>query len=124
MASKVTFLPSDFIVEETHFSPLPENSLVVLDDFAFRQANNKQAKLNFNRIVNYVLRHKKITLVLVIHNLFHNNLSTEILYAPHLFLSYSNIGYLIIRCDIFIFFNNALGINFILQKIIYASGWS
>jgi len=84
-------------VNETNFATIPENSLVVLDDFAFRQANNKQAKLNFQKVVNYILRHKKITLVLIIHNLFSNNLSTEILYATHLFLSYSNLGYLIMR---------------------------
>jgi hypothetical protein len=99
--SGISFLESDFTVNETNFATIPENSLVVLDDFAFRQANNKQAKLNFQKVVNYILRHKKITLVLIIHNLFSNNLSTEILYATHLFLSYSNLGYLIMRWDYF-----------------------
>lgn len=77
--SRISFLEMDFTVDEKNFSVIPENSLVVLDDFAFRQANNKQSKLNFQKVTNYILRHKKILLVLIIHNLFSNNLSNEIL---------------------------------------------
>jgi hypothetical protein len=95
--SEITFLPADFTVDEDNFSSIPENSLVVLDDFAFKLANSKQAKVNFLRVVNYILRHKKITLILIIHNLFSNNLSNDILCAHHVFLSYSNLGYLIMR---------------------------
>jgi len=95
--SRISFLPDNFTVDEDNFSTIPENSLVVLDDFAFKLANNKQAKVNFLRVVNYILRHKKIVLILVIHNLFSNSLSNDILCAHHVFLSYSNLGYLIMR---------------------------
>jgi hypothetical protein len=95
--SRISFLPANFTVDEENFSSIPENSIVVLDDFAFKLANNKQVKVNFLRVVNYILRHKKITLILVIHNLFSNNLSNDILCAHHVFLSYSNLGYLIMR---------------------------
>lgn len=97
--SRISFLPDDFTVDKNNFSSIPENSIVVLDDFAFKVANNIQEKVNFRAVVNYILRHKKITLILIIHNLFGNNLSTDILSAPHLFFSYSNMGYSIMRWD-------------------------
>ena len=95
--SRISFLPANFYIDEENFSAIPENSLVVLDDFSFKLANNKQEKINFLKVVNYILRHKKITLILVIHNLFGNNLANDILCAHHVFLSYSNLGYLIMR---------------------------
>ncbi len=85
--SRISFLPANFNIDEENFSSIPENSLVVLDDFSFKLANNKQEKINFLKVVNY--------LILVIHNLFSNNLSNDILCAHHVFLSYSNLGYLI-----------------------------
>ena len=95
---RISFLERDFTVDEENFSKFPENSLVVLDDFSFRVTNIKQAKLNFLKVSNYILRHRKITLVLIIHNLFNNHLFNEILYSgQHLFLSYSNLGHLILR---------------------------
>jgi hypothetical protein len=96
--ARISFLERDFTVDEENFSKFPENSLVVLDDFSFRVTNIKQAKLNFLKVSNYILRHRKITLVLIIHNLFNNHLFNEILYSgQHLFLSYSNLGHLILR---------------------------
>ncbi len=53
--------------------------------------------MNFLKVINYTLRHKKISLILIVHNLFNTNLSSSILMAPHIFLSYSNLGYQIIR---------------------------
>jgi hypothetical protein len=95
---RISFLERDFTVDEENFSKFPENSLVVLDDFSFKVTNIKQAKLNFLKVSNYILRHRKITLVLIIHNLFNNHLFNEILYSgQHLFLSYSNLGHLILR---------------------------
>jgi hypothetical protein len=76
---------------------MPSNSVVILDDFSFRNANNKQSKIDFYKVVNYILRHHSITLILLIHNLYNTNLSTEILNASHLFLSYSNLGFQIMR---------------------------
>jgi hypothetical protein len=91
-------LSDNFSVQEIFFKQLPSGAFVVLDDFSFNQAKNKaQDKLEFLKIVNYYLRHNKITLLLVIHNLYNNNLFTDILLAPHIFLSYSNLGYYIIR---------------------------
>jgi hypothetical protein len=87
--SGISFLPANFTIDEDNFSCITENSLVVLDDFSFKLANNKQAKINFLKVVNY--------LILVIHNLFSNNLSNDILCAHHVFLSFSNLGYLIMR---------------------------
>ena len=91
----ISSLPANFTIDEDNFSCITENSLVVLDDVSFKLANNKQAKINFLKIVNYILRHKTITLILVIHNLLSNNLSNDILCVHHVFLSYSNMGYLI-----------------------------
>jgi hypothetical protein len=62
-------------------------------------ANNKQAKINFLKVVNYIL---------VKHNLFSNNLSNDILCAHHVFLSYSNLGYLIMRWYYILYFYKAL----------------
>lgn len=93
----LTMLDPEFTVNETHFSVIPYNSYVILDDFAFKNVNKKQAKADFLKVVNYILRHHKITLVLIVHNLFNTNLANDILYAPHIFLSYSNLGYLIMR---------------------------
>ena len=87
--SGISFLPANFTIDEDNFSSITEHSLVVLDDFSFKFVNKKQAKINFLKVVNY--------LILVIHNLFSNNLSNDILCAHHFFLSYSNPGYLIMR---------------------------
>ena len=106
--SGISFLPANFTIDEDNFSCITENSLVVLDDFSFKLANNKQAKINFLKIVNYILRHKKLTLILVIHNLLSNNLSNDILSAHHVFLSYSNMGYLIMRWYYTLYFYKAL----------------
>ena len=95
--TNVQFLQDNFTINESNFSSIPNNSIVVMDDFSFKQANNKQGKLDFLRVVNYILRHRCITLIMIIHNFFSTNLSNDILYAPHLFLSYSNMGYSIIR---------------------------
>jgi len=55
--SGISFLPANFTIGEDSFSSITENSLVVLDDFSFKLANNKQAKINFLKVVNYILRH-------------------------------------------------------------------
>jgi hypothetical protein len=94
----IRLLNSDFVIQESYFEDIPDNSFVVLDDFSFKPNSSKTvAKDNFLRVVNYYLRHHNIKLCLIIHNLFNNNLFTEILLAPHIFLSYSNLGYYVIR---------------------------
>ena len=121
---RITFLEADFIVDEDHFKLFPENSLVVLDDFSFKVSNVKQAKLNFLKVNNYVLRHKKISLVLIIHNLFNNHLFNEILYSSqHLFLSYSNLGYMIMRykCHLYRFSEHHIKVVFFSENYIHDS---
>jgi len=53
--SGISFLPANFTIGEDNFSSITENSLVVLDDFSFKLANNKQEKINFLKVVNYIL---------------------------------------------------------------------
>jgi len=84
-------------VQEDDFLNIPSGSIVILDDYTFKYAHNKQEKMEFLKVVNYTLRHRQITLILMIHNLYNNNLANEILLAPHLILSYSNLGYTIMR---------------------------
>jgi hypothetical protein len=78
-------LNSDFTVREENFAELSDNSFVVLDDFSFRNSQNSKSvtKSDFLKVINYYLRHHNIKLCLVIHNLFNNNLFTEILLARH-----------------------------------------
>lgn len=91
----VTFLPPDFMVDETFFTALPDGAFVFLDDY--KPTTNKQEKLAFLSVINYYLRHHKITLFLVVHNLHGNGLFTDILLAPHIFLAYSTLGYYVLR---------------------------
>ena len=53
--SGISFLPANFTIDEDNFLSITENSLVVLDDFSFKLANNKQTKINFLKVVNYIL---------------------------------------------------------------------
>ncbi len=94
---RINFLSDSFTVHEDHFKSYRPFSFIVLDDFSFKKANNKQEKIDFLKVVNYNLRHQNITLVLIIHNMYNTSLSNEIMLAPHLFLSYSNLGYNIMR---------------------------
>ena len=66
-----------------------------MDDYNY---NPKiQNKMNFLKVINFDLRHRSIILFLICHNIVHNNLFSDILYAPHLFISYSTVGYSIMR---------------------------
>ena len=116
--SGISFLPANFTIDEDNFSSITEHSLVVLDDFSFKFVNKKQAKINFLKVVNY--------LILVIHNLFSNNLSNDILCAHHVFLTFTNLGYLIMRWYYILYFYKALHTFFFIffQKTIYATRWS
>lgn len=112
----VKFLNTDFTVNEDNFQNIPSESLVILDDFQLR---TKKDKTHFLRVINYVLRHQHITLLLIIHNLFGNFLFTDILYASHLFLSCSNIGFSILSkiysrlgTDVLTFYHTQPKINF------------
>ncbi|MBM3939259.1 MAG: ATP-binding protein [Sphingomonadales bacterium] len=92
---KIKFLSSDFNVTEKDFLALPNDSIVILDDFSLQ--NTKQNKTEFLKVINYYLRHHNITLFLVIHNIYSTGLMNEILIAPHVILAYSNLGYYILR---------------------------
>lgn len=89
--SRINFLPDDFSVNETSFNAIPSNSFICLDDFSMHYTN-KNVKNEFLKIINYKLRHSNITLILVIHNLYNIGMYNNILLAPHLFISYSNLG--------------------------------
>ncbi len=94
---RVQFLNESFMVHEKDFKTIPQGSLVVLDDFSLKRSKTFDSKSEYLKIINYHLRHNKITLILIIHNMYNNHLFTEILLSPHLFLAYSNLGYYIIR---------------------------
>jgi hypothetical protein len=104
-SEKIHYLDNIFTISEENFLSLKNNSVVILDDFSF-QTINKQNKIDFLRVLNYTLRHRNITLFLIIHNLFSVGLFHEILTAPHIFIAYSNLGYYIIRFFIKITNNN------------------
>jgi hypothetical protein len=95
--SQIHMLRPDFTICEQDFQTIPNGSMVILDDFSFKSANKTSTKTDFLRVINYYLRHHSITLLLIVHNMYNNNLFTDILLAPHIFLSYSNLGYFIIR---------------------------
>jgi len=97
LSTRIQFLQQEFTVHENFFTNIPTGAYVFLDDFTFSRASNKNDKLAFSSVVNYYLRHHKITLFLIIHNLTGHNLFTEILLAPHIFLAYSSLGYYAIR---------------------------
>ena len=91
------YLDPNFSVQETFFADVPTGSYVFLDDFSFNLTGVKNYKPAFNYVKDYVLRHRSITLFLIIHNLHGNNLFNEILQAPHIFLAYSALGYMVLR---------------------------
>jgi hypothetical protein len=94
---QIKYLEPNFKINEKAFAILPQDSFVILDDFYFSTVNSKQEKLDFLGVVNYTLRHHGITLLLIIHNIFNTNLSSDIFLAPHLFMAYSNLGYSLLR---------------------------
>jgi len=95
--SNIHFLNSTFSVNKTNFKSIPDNSVVILDDFSFSSNKRFEKKIEFLEVINYILRHHNITLFLLVHNLYNTNLATEILLAPHIFLSYTNLGESILR---------------------------
>ena len=99
----ITYLDHTFKINEKEFSKFPRESLIILDDFYFSTVKNKQEKLDFLGVVNYTLRHHGITLLLIIHNIYHTNLSSDIMLAPHLFMAYSNLGYSLLRYFFYIY---------------------
>ncbi len=92
---KVTFLPSTFAIDEHHFTSTLDGSFVFLDDY--QPSKHKHNKTAFLSVINYTLRHKKITLFLMVHNLHGTGLFTDIILAPHIFLAYSALGYYVLR---------------------------
>jgi hypothetical protein len=95
LSRQVTFLDHTFAVNTDNFNKLSPNTVVILDDYVFE--NSKESKAEFLHIVNYYLRHRHITLFLVIHNMYNIGLLNEILLAPHIILSYTNLGYYVLQ---------------------------
>jgi hypothetical protein len=95
---RIQFLPHDFTLHETSYKSLLSRAFIVLNDFSFQNTNRKQqGKAEFMKIINYYLRHNKITLIIIIHNMYNDNLFNDILLALHIFLSYSNLGYYLMK---------------------------
>jgi energy-coupling factor transporter ATP-binding protein EcfA2 len=67
---------------------ISSNSIVICDDFSL----DKSLISGFRTIVNYYCRHKCITLFVIIHSLFKNNIYNEINLSSHLFLLKSESG--------------------------------
>jgi len=58
---------------------MPRKSVVILDDFTFRTANNKQSKLDFYKVVNYMLYQLYgLLYFVVLTSLFENQYSSKI----------------------------------------------
>jgi hypothetical protein len=95
VSHQVIFLDKEFTVKEEDFTKLPSKTIVILDDYVFK--NTKETKAEFLHVVNYYLRHHNITLILVIHNMYSTGLLNEVLLAPHIIVSYTNLGYYIIK---------------------------
>ena len=64
------------------------DSILIFDDFYLE----KSAVNDFRRVVNYHCRHKRLTLFIIIHSIFKNNIFNEISLSSHLFLLKSNSG--------------------------------
>jgi hypothetical protein len=88
-------LEKEFTVDPTYFQTIPSYSCIFLDDYVFDPRT--QVITDFNKVINYNLRHNNIILFLICHNLIRGHLHTEILNAPHLFFAYSNVGNSIMR---------------------------
>ena len=58
------------------------NSILIFDDFVLE----KSSIIDFRRTVNYYCRHKQLTLIIIIHTLFNNNVYNEVNLSSHLFL--------------------------------------
>jgi hypothetical protein len=86
-----------FAINDENFQDIKDNSLVIFDDFMFDNTNQKIQQMNLLKIINYQLRHRKIVLILVIHNLYNTGLLNIILLAPHIIIAYSNLGYYVMR---------------------------
>lgn len=95
---RIKLLEPGFLVNETYFSDIPTNSVVILDDFFLE----KNQKLDFLRVRDYHLRHRNITLLLLVHNIYNGNIQHELLGAPHILLAYTAMGEIVMRSDFFI----------------------
>ena len=98
----LTYLPAEFKITANDFktASIPSNSVIIMDDFYFTHqslSRIKQDKTDFLHVVNYTLRHNQVTLFLIVHNLYNSNLATDMLLSTHLFVSYSNVGYSLVR---------------------------
>ena len=71
------------------FDSLPENSLVILDDYF----HNQKAEINenFASIIHYKLRHQKLTLICMIHTIFKSHIFSSFMLCNNFFFTYSKI---------------------------------
>ena len=83
-----TLLP---LFNHTYFvDNFPPESWVIVDDFAWNPSPEQRTQ--FNTVINFTLRHFKISLILSIHNVFFSKLFNEINLCHNIFLTFSNHG--------------------------------
>ena len=71
------------------FDRLPENSLVILDDYFHNQKS--EINENFSSIIHYKLRHQKLTLICMIHTIFKTHIFSSFMLSNNFFFTYSKI---------------------------------
>lgn len=76
-------LNHDYFV--ANFSP---GSWVIVDDFAWSPSSEERTELQ--TLLNFTLRHCKVTLILTVHNVFFSKLYNEISLCSNVFLTFSN----------------------------------
>lgn len=83
LRSKSVHVLKELTFSETWFNTnINTNSVLIFDDFHL----DKSLVKDFRRIVNYHCRHKSLTLIIIIHTLFKNNIYNELNSASHFFL--------------------------------------
>lgn len=83
LSSKPVHILKELKFSEQWFNTnIVTNSVLIFDDFHLDVSSVK----DFRRIVNFYCRHKAVTLIIIIHTLFKNNIFNELNLASHYFL--------------------------------------
>jgi len=74
--------------EHEHFvKRFASESVIIIDDFSWNPSPEQRNHLA--RLINFTLRHKKISLILILHSLYNSRIYTEIKNCTNIFLTYS-----------------------------------
>ena len=66
---------------------VPQNTIVILDDYFHTQKDVE----NFSSIINYKLRHQKLTMICMIHTIFKTHIFSSFMLCNNFFFTYSKI---------------------------------